>query len=196
MLGPMRCTPLSILLLSVSLLVGCVDGPIGSYELGSETVATSCSGVDPDRAATFSEAIQEAPATALEVGRLTRNDPPLAMLYRDDSSLFFAQLQQDEADEFLWTGTREVWETTVAASKLGADYSALLEADGNCTFDLTVEVEFAFRNQGWDEVTATFTVIVDEADGGEPCDITACTTALSFGASHTSGQNPGVQATE
>lgn len=191
----MRFLALSTVLLSVS-LVGCVDGPIGSYELGTSNVATNCSGIDPTRAAAFSDALAEAPGSTLEVGRLTRSDPPVAMLTRDDSSLFFAQLQQSVDDTYLWEGTRQVLETTVAEGKLGADYSALLEVDGNCTFDLLVDVEFAFRSQGWDEVTATFTVTIDEADGGEPCDITSCTSALSFGASHTDGLNPGVQATE
>ena len=191
----MRSLAFPIVLLSVS-LIGCVDGPIGSYELGTANVATNCSGVDPTRAAAFSEALQESPGSLLEVGRLTRSDPPVAMLTRDDSSLLFAQIQQDADDTYLWEGTREVLETTVAGGKLGADYSALLEVDGNCTFDLAVDVELAFRNQGWDEVTATFTVTVDETDGGEPCDITSCTSALSFGASHTDGLNPGIQATE
>ncbi len=192
----MRFNAFLMLLVPVFLLGGCLDGPLGSYELGTSTVDTTCSGVDSSRALAFGDALKEAPATDLGVGRLTRNDPMVAMLTRDDSSIFFAQIQQDEADAYLWTGTRVQTETTVAEALLGADYSALLEADGNCTFDLTVGATLAFRDQSWDAVTATFTVTVDEADGGDPCDITACSSTLSFGASHVDGQNPGIQATE
>ena len=192
----MRSPALLLLALPTLLLAGCLDGPIGNYELGSATVATSCSGVDSTRASAWSDALNANPASDLEVGRASSSDPPVAMLFRDDASLFFTQLIQDPADQYLWTGSREVGETTVAEAKLGSDYSALLEADGQCTFDLIVDAELAFQDSSWDRLTATFVITVDEADGGDPCDLTSCSAELAFGASHSDGLNPGIQPTE
>lgn len=181
--------------LFVLALAGCPTGPIGNYDLGSGSVATSCSGVDSARASAFSDALTADPATDLEVGRASSADPPVAMLFRSDSSLFFTQLQESADDPYLWVGSRQVSETTVVGGKLGSDYSALLEANGNCTFDLTVEAALAFQDQAWERLTATFVITVDEADGGEPCDLTRCTSEIAYGASHADGLNPGIQPT-
>lgn len=192
----MRSPALFLLLAPTLMLAGCLNGPVGNYELGTPAVSTSCSGVDATRAAAFSDALSADPASDLEVGRASTSDPPIAMLFRNDSSLFFAPIQQSPDDQYVWSGTREVTETTVSGAKLGSDYSALLEADGNCTFDLTVDAELAFSNESWDRLTATFVVTVDETDGGDPCDLSSCTTEFAFGASHSDGLNPGIQPTE
>ena len=187
----LRIAP-SWLLLASALLTGCADGPVGSYRVDSSVLLeASCNGATQARVQAWSEALALGPASGLDVGRAGPTDPLQLQLLREDASVLYAQVT--EVADGRYTGTRVVTDATTLTAGLGADFSALLEAGGVCTFDLTVDVEFAGRDDAFEAVDATVRVTLDEADGGTPCAINVCAAEIRVAAAKSSGINPGVE---
>ena len=103
-----------------------------------------------------------------------------AQFFRDDGSVFF-------------TGTATLDNTTVTAAGLGADFSALLEANNvDCEFDMTTVVSMAFP-ESWQYADVTVQVSIDTPfDSTNGCVVDNCTARYVIDAAHTSGINPGV----
>jgi len=180
---------LASLVLSV---LGCPGGPIGTYRVDAAALlAASCNGAPQSRVQAWSDALTAAPASRLLVGRLGPSEAPQLQLLRDDASSLWAGLA--EAGEAMWSGERTAQNTTTAEAGLGADFSALLETNGICTFDLAVGADLAGRDGDFAVVDSTVVVTISEADGGEPCAINVCTAEIRVAAVRTSEANPGAE---
>jgi len=169
--------------------MGC-SSPVGTYRIdGSSVLEASCSGVDSARTTTWVNALNAAPASDLQIGM--KSGEVQAQLQRGDTTVLYAGVTEGENN--IWSGTRFVDETTTSDALLGADFSALLEINGICTFDLTVDVDLNFGEEGYDGVNADFRATLEETSGATPCDIQTCSTLIRVGAGRTSSINPGVQ---
>ena len=189
----MTLRPAPVLILFACLLVaGCADGPLGSYRVDSAVLLeASCNGATQSRVAAWSDALTLAPASGLEVGRTGPTGAYQVQLLREDASSLYAEVS--EVGDAAYSGSRAAEDATTTSAGLGADFSALLESDGVCAFDLTVEVDFAGRDGGFEVVDATVAVTIEESDGDDPCAINVCAAQIRVAAAKTSGINPGVE---
>lgn len=178
-----------LLLVPVSLLIGC-SSPVGTYRVdGAEIFEISCSGGDSARTGAWIDALSADVATDMQVG--SKDDEVQAQLQRSDGSVIYAPVTDDGDNS--WSGVRTVEATTTTDALLGSDFSGLLEGDGICVFDYTVDVDLDFGAEGYDAVSARFRATLDESAGATPCDIQTCTVEFGVGAAKTSSVNPGVQ---
>jgi len=185
----MRSLRLLLALLALSLFAGCT-GPVGTYRVDSSSLLeSSCGGIDAQRIQAWQAALDAAPASDLQIG--SKGGETQAQLQRDDGSVLFASVG-DNGDN-TYVGTRFVEGTTTTESVLGSDFSGLLEVSGVCTFDLTVDVNLNFGEDGFDGVVADFTTTIEETDAAEACDIQTCRAVIRVGAGKTSSVNPGIQ---
>lgn len=179
-------------LLASVLLTGCSTNETGDYRLDDVLLfAASCAaGVDTARATTFTDAMSNLAPDDMSV---TRGGPlsqaaSQAQFERGDGSVFFADVEGN--DDRVFTGSRFAEATTVEDGYLGSDFSVLLEQDDiGCEFDLTVDIDFDFGEEGWD--IATGSVIVEVAGttalSDQPCDITSCDAEWRWAAVHSGG---------
>jgi len=181
-----------LLVAPLVILIGC-SSPVGTYRVDSSSVLeASCSGVDPVRVGAWVDALSAAPASDMQVGM--KGGEIQAQLQRDDSSVLYASVI--DSGNNTWSGSRSLESTTTSDALLGADFSALLENEGVCRFDLTVEADLNFGEEGFDGVNGQFRATLDETSGAEPCDIQSCTALIAVGAGRTSSVNPGIQSEE
>lgn len=185
-------TRVLFLVAPLTLLMGC-SSPVGTYRVDSSSVLeASCSGVDPARVGVWVDVLNAAPASDMQVG--SKQGEVQAQLQRADSSVIFAPVV--DAGDNTWSGSRFLESTTITESVLGADFSALLENVGVCSFDLTVEADLNFGEEGFDSVNGQFRATFEESSGADPCDIQSCTALIAVGAARTSSVNPGVQSVD
>ncbi|MCO4770494.1 MAG: hypothetical protein KDA24_10735 [Deltaproteobacteria bacterium] len=180
------------LLLSVlplALLLGC-NTPVGTYRVdAAQVLEASCNGVDSARTTSWVDSLNADPATDMQIG--SKAGEIQAQLQRGDGTVLYAPVT--DAGDNTWGGSRFVEATNTSDALLGSDFSGLLEVDGICTFDLTIEVDLDFGEEGFDSVSGRFRATLDEADGATPCDIQSCTALFGVGAARTSSVDPGVQ---
>jgi len=180
-------------LFAAVLLTGCAANETGDYRLDDILLfAASCgAGVDQARATVFTDAMSNLAPDDLTVtrGGALSQSPSQAQFPRGDGSVFFADVE-GTGDDRAFSGTRFEEATTVADGHLGSDFSVLLEQDDiGCEFDLTVDVDFNFGEEGWDIATGSVIIEVSETAAltDERCDISVCGAEWRWAAVHSSG---------
>jgi hypothetical protein len=178
---------------SLCLAVFCsaCSGVAGTYRVDtSASLLASCTGVPSARAQTWAGALSADPVSDFAIGRDGADGAWVAETARTDGGRFATEIAE-EADGS-WAGERTTETVTVGTGGLGADFSALLETDGACTFDLRVATTLVERDAGeiWNGTT---TVEVTESDDADGCDFVRCIAELDFAAVRSSYTNPGIE---
>ena len=180
------------LLIASVLLAGCIDSEVGYYDFESITplLATCAAGVDASRSAVWIAAIQEEPPDDLKVG--SGGTTVQAQFFRPDNSVLVTDIAYE--GDLLYSGESITENATVDGVDLGADFSALLEADSvGCEFDLRVSTDLTFRLDDFAEADGSLSVEISETlQADTRCEIGSCLVEYSFVASHTAGGNPGL----
>jgi hypothetical protein len=193
---PCTSVPSAALLLASILLAGCIDSEVGYYDITSVTplVATCAAGIDAGRAATWIDTVRDEPINEFRVG--SEDTVSQAQFFRPDDSVFLATISNQ--GEGLYAGETITENATVGGIGLGADFSALLEADSvGCEFDLRVETDFTFIDDEFAEANGSLAVEMTETQlSDNRCSIVSCLIEYGFILSHTGGGNPGLWSSE
>ncbi len=185
--------PAALLLLLLT-TTACAADEVGDYRLDDVLLfeAFCAGGVDAARATTFTDAMSATVPDSMLVtrGGSLSQAASQAQITRPDDSLFFTDVEG--GDDLAYAGERFAEAVTVAGSRLGTDFSVLLE-DGNigCEFDVTTTVDFAFTDSGYDVATGAVRVEVAEtaALSDNRCDIGSCVAEWSFAAAVSPGSS-------
>jgi hypothetical protein len=182
-------------------LTGCLDSTVGQYRVDEvELREASCTGIDQTRGAAWTSAMRESLITEMLVGEEdgVAGGSPFAQFFRDDSSVFTVELTDDDAQDdenHHFIGTRTDDATSVAAAGLGADFSALLEADNvGCEVEYNINLLLDFRDGDWAAAISSLTIEVGQPFSSDnACIVESCRALYNVAARHTSGIDPGLR---
>ncbi len=191
---------LAAALLSIA-LTGCLDSVVGQYRVDEAQLReASCTGIDQTRGAAWTTAMRESLVTEMLVGEEdgVAGGSPFAQYIRDDGSIFTVELTEDTATadgDHHFVGARTDDAISVQAAGLGADFSALLEADDvGCEVEYSLTLTLDFRNGEWEEAISSLTIEVAQPFSSDhACVVESCRALYSIAARHTSGIDPGLR---
>jgi hypothetical protein len=189
----------ALLVLSTGLL-GCLEGAVGQYRVDEvNLLEISCTGIDATRSQTWAAAMRESGVTEMLVGveEVVGGDT-VAQFFREDLSAFtleIAEADNPDGDDPRFAGNRLDDAISVASAGLGADFSALLEADDiGCEFEYGLTLDLLFRGGEWDEAISTLVIELRQASGStHACIVENCRAVYEIAARHTSGIDPGLR---
>ncbi|GEM_PF-2298971 len=182
-------------------LSGCLDSVIGQYRVDEVQLReASCTGIDQTRGAAWTDAMRESPITEMLVGEEdgVAGGSAFAQYFRDDDSAFTVELTEDTTNtdgDHHFLGTRVDDATSVADAGLGADFSALLEADDvGCEVEYTLDLTLDFRDGDWEAAISILTIEVGQPfSSDQACIVESCRAVYNVAARHTSGIDPGLR---
>jgi hypothetical protein len=185
----MRIRPCLLLPLAV-LLGGCLSNEVGDYRLDDVVAfaATCSAGIQAQRGQVWTQAVVDEVLDDMHITRGGDGTGGVSQVQIErsfDSSLFWADLE--ETADYTFHGERFAEGTTVAESRVGTDYSALVEADAlGCLFDLGLTVDLLFRDEAWDEVEGTVIISVDQTAviSDNRCEIGSCAVEYRIAGAH------------
>ena len=186
-------TRLSLALPLLLVLGGCMNSEVGDYRLDDVVAfaATCSAGVAAQRGQVWTSAMVDEVLDDMMItrgGGVPSGESEVQIERSFDGSLFWADLE--ETADYTFHGETFMEGTTVGESRVGTDFSALVEADAlGCLFDLGMVVDMTFREEGWRQVDGTVTISVDQTAviSDNRCEIGSCAVEYRFAGAHTSG---------